>query len=409
MPSGSTLACELRTGTAGLEGLRPELAALLARLPAATFHHSLAYHEALLQGLGPAADGVVFACLRDEAGTLRAVCPLQVGRRRICRLPFLAWQPPADADRPVDDFLLDPALSPAGVATALSRALRRARPEVQLLALDRVETSNGAWRVLAAGKARARMLRFGAVARIDTRCSLEQRLSGPGSKKFRSNLKRGWRDLAHTADYRIAREPPAVAAALEVFLALEASGWKGSSPQGNALERAPGARERFRCMVLHAAGRGAGEVHSLWLGDRCIASLVGLLGGQELFAVKIAYDEALAGASPGHLLFARVLETCSARPELAAVNVGWEAPWARPWRPVAGELWSAYLGLGGPAGRLALALLGLRGARSDPLSHLGRRGALTPVLVDRNDGEIPRAGGQAVDEVAHQPRVGEPD
>ncbi|MEI2420059.1 GNAT family N-acetyltransferase, partial [Arthrospira platensis SPKY2] len=92
-------------------------------------------------------------------------------------------------------------------------------------------------------------------------------------------------------------------------------------------------------------------------GDEPVAALVGFLGGNEFFAVKIAYSERWAKASPGHLLIERVLETCCDRAEIELLNLGWEAGWSSSWRPEEIELSTIYAGLGGWRGRAALALL----------------------------------------------------
>jgi CelD/BcsL family acetyltransferase involved in cellulose biosynthesis len=85
--------------------------------------------------------------------------------------------------------------------------------------------------------------------------------------------------------------------AVERFLALEASGWKGR--RGTAMARRPGHAEFFREMCAGAATAGRLELLSMEAGGRVLAMKCSLLAGDALFYLKAAYDEAYARFSPG--------------------------------------------------------------------------------------------------------------
>jgi CelD/BcsL family acetyltransferase involved in cellulose biosynthesis len=91
-----------------------------------------------------------------------------------------------------------------------------------------------------------------------------------------------------------------VAAALEGFLALEASGWKGRS--GTDLATAPGAAAFFRDAGRAGAGMDAFRIVSLTSNGRVLAAGLVAIAGRRAFYVKTAYDEAFARHSPGFLL-----------------------------------------------------------------------------------------------------------
>jgi CelD/BcsL family acetyltransferase involved in cellulose biosynthesis len=87
------------------------------------------------------------------------------------------------------------------------------------------------------------------------------------------------------------------AAAIEGFLAVENSGWKGArrSALDAHVERAAFARET----LARFAARGVLEIHSLALKDELIAAAAVLRAGNRAFYWKTAYDERFAAYSPG--------------------------------------------------------------------------------------------------------------
>jgi CelD/BcsL family acetyltransferase involved in cellulose biosynthesis len=86
-------------------------------------------------------------------------------------------------------------------------------------------------------------------------------------------------------------------AAIEGFLAVENSGWKGArrSALDAHAERAAFARET----LARFAARGALEIHTLALKDELIAAAAVLRAGNRAFYWKTAYDERFAAYSPG--------------------------------------------------------------------------------------------------------------
>ena len=85
-------------------------------------------------------------------------------------------------------------------------------------------------------------------------------------------------------------------AAVEAFLALEASGWKGEA--GTAMRSAAHA-EFFRetCAGFAAAGRL--QLVALTGGDRSLAMQCNLRAGDGVFCFKLGVDEEFARYSPG--------------------------------------------------------------------------------------------------------------
>jgi CelD/BcsL family acetyltransferase involved in cellulose biosynthesis len=86
-------------------------------------------------------------------------------------------------------------------------------------------------------------------------------------------------------------------AAVERFLELEKSGWKGKA--GTAFASDPAHADFFRelCARFHAQGRL--QLYDLCAGGRSVAMKCNLLAGRGSFGFKIAFDESFARFSPG--------------------------------------------------------------------------------------------------------------
>jgi len=336
-------------------------------MPAAGPHHSFSYHEALIHDLSPDPTLVSIVCLRDEQGMARAILPLEPARRRLSRLNVAVWQVPEDPDRSTSDVIAGPDVDWAAAAPTLVACLRRARPRVGLLALDRVRRGSPAW-LLARAIAGTRVVAEGELHRFRTEQPFDQLLAAT-SASFRKNLRRGWRRLSHEAPVRheIARQRHEVEDAFERFVELEAAGWKGRERRGTPLLSRPAVRERFRRALLRLADAGQCEIHLLVQTDACIAARILILGRNEIYAAKSTYAEALSASSPGHLLLERVLFECCERPSIASLNLGSEAHWSAAWCPETEPIATAYVPLtGGMLGRTAIGLLAIRGIAAAP-------------------------------------------
>jgi CelD/BcsL family acetyltransferase involved in cellulose biosynthesis len=119
------------------------------------------------------------------------------------------------------------------------------------------------------------------------------------SPKKLKELKRQLRRLGELGEVHFERhrEPCAVRAALETFLAVEASGWK--SNRGTALVQDTGAATFVRTMVRELARDGRCRIDLLKVGATAIAAGIVIESGDRAYFWKVAYDEAYARYSPG--------------------------------------------------------------------------------------------------------------
>ncbi|MBP0614814.1 GNAT family N-acetyltransferase [Jiella sp. KSK16Y-1] len=140
------------------------------------------------------------------------------------------------------------------------------------------------------------------------------------SPRRRRELQRQRRLLeAHgPVQLRVSRDPPCVRAALEAFLTLEASGWKGKARSAMVLDRYRAAFAREAVNALAEQGRA--RIYSLLVGERPVASLVLLVQAGQAFAWKTAYDESFAKASPGQQLVDETTKALIADPSIKSAD-----------------------------------------------------------------------------------------
>lgn len=118
--------------------------------------------------------------------------------------------------------------------------------------------------------------------------------------KRRQELERKRRRLAERHDGVAVVDMSADPRALDHFLALEASGWKGRGGTALAADAGHDAFFREACTALRDAGRL--DVIALVADGRPIAMKCNGIAGNRLFGFKQAYDESMSAYSPGRLL-----------------------------------------------------------------------------------------------------------
>lgn len=165
---------------------------------------------------------------------------------------------------------------------------------------------------------------------LDGETYLKQSLRSHHYREFR-RLKRR---LGETGELRheVARGPEEIRRAIENFLTLEASGWKGRERTAMAIDRF---RAAFAREAVHRlAEQDMCRIHSLTLDGRTIASLIVFVEAGHAYTWKTAYDETLATFSPGTLLMIEVTKQ-----HLDDPNIVMTDSCAVPDHPVMSRLW----------------------------------------------------------------------
>jgi hypothetical protein len=132
----------------------------------------------------------------------------------------------------------------------------------------------------------------------DAKQYFENALSSSSRKKLRQHRRRLSEKGVLTT--KIISDPHAIPKAIEEFLLLEASGWKGC--QGTALLCSDADAAFFRTGLTALAQQGDASIHTLRLDQRLVAMQVMMRAGHAAFTWKTAYDEEFRDFSPGILL-----------------------------------------------------------------------------------------------------------
>lgn len=202
----------------------------------------------------------------------------------------------------VDAAVLGPAVR------ALLRLLRR--PRNGLFAAFTQVPGDGPFRLALDECARGAI----EVARYE-RAALRRRpaftyLDGMRGKR-RQELTRMRRRLEERHEGVAVADMSADPAAVDTFLALEASGWKGREGTALAADPAHAAFFREACAALGAVGRL--QVIALMADGRPVAMKCNGIAGNRVFGFKQAFDEALGAYSPGRLLDVDLMHDFHAR------------------------------------------------------------------------------------------------
>jgi len=284
---------------ADLAGRVAEWRALAERAAEPNVFYAPAFALAAARALAPDAGAVLVR--GGEPRRLIGLFPCRVEPRRYgLRLPLLtSWTHPY---APLGTPLVDrDAVAPA-VAGFLDHVADDASLPKLLLMPYQVEDGP-----VAAAFAAAIAQRGGGIASFDRH---RRALLAPGAAragyldaalggKKRKELRRQRRrlDEAGPVAFTLAREPAAVADALDEFFALEAQGWKGRA--GTAAAQDGAIRAFFAAAVVDLAAQGQAAVARLACGERAIAAGVLLTSGRGAWFWKVAHDESAARASPG--------------------------------------------------------------------------------------------------------------
>jgi hypothetical protein len=155
-----------------------------------------------------------------------------------------------------------------------------------------------------------------------------------GAKKQKELRRQRHRLAEHGAvRFEVARTREDVAAALEIFLKLEASGWKGK--RGTALAQDDGDATFIRRSAPALAGSGQCEIVTLYAGDTPVAAAIVLRHQDRAFYFKLGIDERFAKFSPGVQLTLDLTRHLCADPAIASTDstAGADHPMINPiWR-----------------------------------------------------------------------------
>jgi len=200
-----------------------------------------------------------------------------------------------------------------------------------------------------------------------------------GHKKLKELRRQRNRLADHGAVvFEVARSPDEGSTATEVFLALEASGWKGA--RRTALIQSEGDAAFIRRATTALAATGQCEIVTLRAGATPIAAGVVLRHQDRAFYFKIGVDERFAKFSPGVQLTLDLTKHLCDDPAIASADST-----ASPDHPMINPIWRGRFAIGD-------VLIPLR--RNDPVVSLidtALRGRLSALTLARTGIRLIRA------------------
>jgi CelD/BcsL family acetyltransferase involved in cellulose biosynthesis len=253
-----------------------------------------------------------FASGRTDQSTLVARdCHSQNGNARLIGLmPFMpmarAYKIPLPAFVTAEPYgtLCTPLLDPDMTHDAAREVMRQARDAGAHALVLRDVSLDGAvmqafGEVLRQDGLRSRVLKSHLRACLDATRDCDDMLrEALGAKKLKELRRQRHRLAEHGAvKFEVARTSSGVATALETFLSLEASGWKGM--RRTALIQDDGDARFIRRAAPALAESGQCEVVTLTVDDTAIAAAIVLRHQDRAFYFKLGIDERFAKFSPG--------------------------------------------------------------------------------------------------------------
>jgi CelD/BcsL family acetyltransferase involved in cellulose biosynthesis len=161
-----------------------------------------------------------------------------------------------------------------------------------------------------------------------------------GTKKLKELRRQRHRLEEHGAvTFNAARRPDEIGPALETFLQLEASGWKGQ--RGTALNQHAGDTTFIRRAVASLAETAQCEVITLRAGATPVAAGIVLRHQDRAFFFKLGIDERFAKYSPGVQLTLDLTRHLCADPAIASADST-----ASPDHPMINPIWRGRFAIG---------------------------------------------------------------
>lgn len=282
-------------------------------------------------------EAAVNASARDRGGALALTAwgnvdgPSGAAARLIGLLPVIsAWRAyripvaalvSADAYGPLGTPLLDR----DAADDAVHRMMRQARDARMRALILRDIPLHGPvvaafTHALAADDLTPHVLQSSERAGLDTTRDAEDLLRDAlGAKKLKELRRQRNRLAEHGAvTFQVANRPDDIGRALEVFLALEASGWKAQ--RGTALSQHEGDLRFIRQATMALSARGHCEIVTLLAGTTPVASGLLLRHFDRAYWFKLGIDEQFAKTSPGVQLALDLTRHLCADPAITFVD-----------------------------------------------------------------------------------------
>jgi CelD/BcsL family acetyltransferase involved in cellulose biosynthesis len=331
-------------GLEGFKRLLPEWIALAESMPGIRFNQYPEWYRAYMSSLESDTNRVWFVGgYRD--GILAAVFPLQFQQTGAGVFRHRQLGTIEHNEMLLSDFVFPQIVENQGLLFELTQWLRTQRVfRWDALRLRRVSSESSI-----AYAARARLpqatgaLRFYASGYFPTDGTYDHATQGM-TAKFKSNLRRRNRIAEESGHlvHRVYHSREELARAFEIFLDIEASGWKGEAGTSSAIRCQPGMLAFYSALVREFSAQDACVINLLWHGDHAVAAQLCLKIGKTLNILKVGFSEANAKFAPGLLLLERMIRQSCEDPGIDVLHLVNNPEWAMFFKPRVTVVWSYF-------------------------------------------------------------------
>jgi len=315
-------------GTEGLLELKGEWDTLLATCQDQSFYNNWGWHYSIALHL--ARKHLLYFLVRHEDQPI-AIFPLQLASTTRLGIRVTGYRFPRHPYLDLADALIHRGREYSHLFEYFISYLRQQK-------IDR-------WDILSLSNFRCRSNLYGHIStsqhRIETssgsyyvQCGLQASLKGLLSKKNLKNIDRLRRkaETAHgTISFRTVTSMEQLSEAFDLFLLVEASGWKGASGTGSSINSDPTHVEFYRCLIEQFGPSGKIAINLLELAGKVVAGQFSIKSEESWNLLKIGYDESYKSFGPGNTLLKLFIEEVGETPENVEVNLVTTPGWAKRW------------------------------------------------------------------------------
>jgi hypothetical protein len=233
------------------------------------------------------------------------------------------------------DFPVDSRADPAIVANCMIEAFGALPIKWDVIRWPRIIHSSNAMAIARAIRGHTITLRPSSPCNFFETTQTYDDLSSSFSKNIRASLKKSHRRLQElpAGTVVVGKAAGDQMAAFEEFLRLEASGWKGESGTGSAIQLRPDLKNFYLSLLGQENTEFVPEVTLLHLGRTAVAAQFSIRVRHRKHIMKIAYDEHQEKYSPGQVLLEEVLIKACSSSSIDRVSLVTNMPWHHTWRP----------------------------------------------------------------------------
>jgi len=329
-------------GFEGFEKLSPHWTTLVESMPSPRFVHYPEWYRAYLTSLENETSRLWFIAAY-RAGSLIAIFPMRFQDYLFAGIRPRVFGTIDNDQMQSSDFVFHRTTETEKLLSAFTHWLRGQRS----IRWDELRLRNVREDSAIAHSARAQlpkatvMLRHDGCSYFQTHGDFEQATEAM-SGTFKRNLRRLAKRAEQTAPLRVEsyRRAEELEKAFQVFIDIEASGWKGDAGSSSAIRCRPEMLAFYRELLRQFSIRNVCVINVLWHGEAPVAGQFCLHIGATLSVLKIGFSEAHARFAPGNLLLERVIARSCADPRIDFVSLVNDPPWARNFKPLSIGVWS---------------------------------------------------------------------